>query len=484
MNEERSSSARRKDEQAAARTRRSSARSVRLDGQKVIGHRTARNLTQDGLAEKADLSKRTIETVEAGEPVSRATLAALARYFKCEPNELLLNEAPCETPACQALTPYEKSFDALIEDRTRDFTGRDFVFDEIDRFVNDPHVPSGYLLIRGDPGIGKSAVIAELVKRRSLPVFHFNVALQSINKARDFLGNVCARIIRHFGLKPDELKPGFDEDGSVLNKLLYQAAACLKHGERLLIAVDALDEVDYAAGHGGTNPLFLPFDLPAGVYFVLTARLRDSIAVQAAHVQEWTLDADQAGNRADVRVYVQRCLQRGGIQKWAQIHGLTEQEFVEAMERKSEGNFMYLRHVLPAIERGQFGQGGVRELPHGLRAYYRSHWEQMHTTDPGTFERLHMPVVCVLGAAQEAVPPELLAEWTQLERRDVTRVLKEWREFLHAGEGSEGNADYGLYHTAFREFLQEEVDPGLKRYHKMILEACKKRIEPLLEPDE
>jgi transcriptional regulator with XRE-family HTH domain len=456
---------------------------VRLDGQDVIGRRTADNLTQDGLARKAGLSKRTIETAEAGEPVSRATLAALARYFKCEPNELLLSEAPHDNLASRGLSQYETSFDALIEDRTRGFRGRSFVFDEIDRFVNDPGVPSGYFVIRGAPGIGKSAVIAKLVKRRSLPVFHFNIALQRINTARHFLGNICARIIRHFGLDCGELQPGFDGDGTVLNRLLHEAAECLKCGEKLLIAVDALDEVD-SVGHPGANPLFLPFDLPTGVYFVLTTRLKDSVALQGAHVRDWTLDWNSDDNKADVRAFVQDHLQREGVHRWALEHGLTDQEFVEEMGKKSEGNFMYLRHVLPAIEQGRFVKGGVRELPQGLHAYYRCHWNQMHTTDLGTFERLHVPVVCGLGAAQEAVPPELLVEWTQLELHEVVGVLREWREFLHAEPGADGQLNYRLYHTAFREFLQEEVDPGLKRYHRMILEACKKKIDPLLDSDE
>src|SRR4051794_23719942 len=52
---------------------------------------------------------------------------------------------------------------AIVADKTRDFVGRDYVFEAIERFLTDN--PNGYLTIEGDPGIGKSAILASFVKR-------------------------------------------------------------------------------------------------------------------------------------------------------------------------------------------------------------------------------------------------------------------------------------------------------------------------------
>ena len=48
-------------------------------------------------------------------------------------------------------------FPAYIADRTRDFVGREWVFDEIDAWLADPDAPR-YFIITGEPGIGKTAI--------------------------------------------------------------------------------------------------------------------------------------------------------------------------------------------------------------------------------------------------------------------------------------------------------------------------------------
>ena len=54
-----------------------------------------------------------------------------------------------------------RSFDALMQDKLRGFVGRQFVFDAVDDFL-DTH-DSGYFIIRGVPGIGKTALMAKLI---------------------------------------------------------------------------------------------------------------------------------------------------------------------------------------------------------------------------------------------------------------------------------------------------------------------------------
>ena len=58
-----------------------------------------------------------------------------------------------------ALTPEAQ----LIADRTRDFTGRGWVFQALDAWLADPHGKRGFLLT-GEPGSGKTAVAARLVQ--------------------------------------------------------------------------------------------------------------------------------------------------------------------------------------------------------------------------------------------------------------------------------------------------------------------------------
>ena len=70
-----------------------------------------------------------------------------------------------------------REFESLIKERTAGFVGRDFIFTAIDGFLSDHTFPSGYIIIRGEPGIGKSALMGELVNRRLTTIMAWCVAV-------------------------------------------------------------------------------------------------------------------------------------------------------------------------------------------------------------------------------------------------------------------------------------------------------------------
>jgi hypothetical protein len=375
------------------------------------------------------------------------------------------------------LRQYVDKFETFIQDRIHGFEGRDWVFKKVRSFVQQ--MPSGYFVIRGDPGVGKSAFVAKLVKEWHLPVYHFNIALESRNTRRKFLGNVCATLIAQFGLPYDELPGGFDQDGSFLSQLLAEASRRLGSSEKLIIAIDALDEAEETGG-AIANPLCLPTCLPEGVYAVVTARRRKNVLVRASNVMEWTLDPEEPENKEDVRTYVRKHLNEG-IRKWMARENYTPDAFVSLMGKKSEGNFMYLRHVVEALSSPKSWLAGfaASQLPTGLRSYYREHWEQMKVLHPASFERTFQVVVCLVGAARRAVSVQQICLWTAMSPARVRQALDAWMEFLRQGE-AEGERDcYRLYHTAFLDFLREEVDPDLTTYYTMIVNAIKRRMQGL-----
>src|SRR5262252_7010256 len=64
-------------------------------------------------------------------------------------------------------------FSAYIADRTKDFTGRDWAFKEIDEWLTDPD-GGAFFLISGAPGCGKSAIAARFVQTcPQVAAFHF-----------------------------------------------------------------------------------------------------------------------------------------------------------------------------------------------------------------------------------------------------------------------------------------------------------------------
>ena len=70
----------------------------------------------------------------------------------------------------------------------REEFGREFVRAEIKQFLS---VKNRMLVLVGPPGIGKTALAAQLVKTKGY-VHHFNSRSQGVTNAAHFLRNICA----------------------------------------------------------------------------------------------------------------------------------------------------------------------------------------------------------------------------------------------------------------------------------------------------
>lgn len=365
-----------------------------------------------------------------------------------------------------------REFQTLIEERTRVFVGRDFVFKAISNILADQAFPSGYIVVRGEPGIGKTALASEFVRRHNC-VHHFNIASQNIRTSRDFLSNVCAQLIVRYGLPYSELPVKSLEDSGFLSRLLADCVA--KDSSKVVIVVDALDEADSIGLDPSINRLCLPAALPPGVFFVVTCRDQHDDHLQVDREKTIYLDETDPDNQRDVSayittfVYAHRRVMQSRLQEWA----LDEDQFVAILTGKSEGNFMYLVYVLADIHEGVLSKvtiDNIRNLPSGLKSYYRRHWRLMKTHNPDEFAAHFEPVLCQLAVVKEPVSIKQLRDWTQLPENRITKVLNTWKQFLNLDAGTQAEPFYRFYHSSFREFLSEEV--GLMPYHERIVDAA------------
>lgn len=373
------------------------------------------------------------------------------------------------------------AFRSLIKDRTRDFVGREFLFNGIDDLLKDPDFRCGYIVIHGEPGIGKSALMSALVERRGY-VHHFNIATDNITSSQAFLSNICAQLIIRYALDYETLPQEATHGSGFLSSLLYEIA-----GEEanlpLVVLIDALDEADDTLLPADANRLFLPSNLPEGVYFIVSTRPEYDYRLQVSEQEDLYLRDDDPLNLKDVRRYIMRSLEEyedvmsARLAEWK----ISEEAFVEVLTEHSQGNFMYLVHVLRDIRRGRLTQaeiGDIRKLPRGLRTYYKRHWRAMKEANSARFEHAYKPVICILAAVQEPVTVEDLASsWTDLPADEVLHVLQDWQEFLNVDEDAAHDARYRIYHTSFQDFLREDV--GLKYYHRRIGDTALSKIPGL-----
>jgi AAA ATPase-like protein len=366
-------------------------------------------------------------------------------------------------------------FRSLVDERTRDFIGRGFVFDRIDELLAGAEFGSGYVTVRGEPGIGKTSIAAALVARRGY-VHHFNIAPENIRTARQFLENVCAQLIVRFRLGHTALPPNAGEDSGFLSQLLAEAAD--RAEGPVVVVVDALDEAEDTGLPASANRLLLPRVLPPGVFFVLTTREEDDYRLDVDHEATIWIREEDPGNREDVERYTTAFIDRHGDDMAPRLTawGVSRAEFTAALAGLSEGNFMYLVHVMPEIAAGRLAPdtaGGISTLPRGLKNYYQRHWRDMKDADPGRFTTFQRPVLCFLAISREPVTLDQLAQWTLLEPADIAHVIRAWREFLNEDADA-----YRIYHRSFAEFLDDHEN--LRYYHDRIAEAALAKIPGFL----
>lgn len=368
------------------------------------------------------------------------------------------------------------SFTDLIEEKTTGFVGRRFALDAVDRFVATHR--SGYFVIEGEPGIGKTALVAQIAKTRSY-VHHFVVATLGINGPEQFLENICAQLIARYGLaRPSYLPAEASRDGVFLNGLLSEVSRGLAEGDTAVVLIDALDEVS-ATRDVRQNVLYLPPSLPKGVFFVVTTRPREheDLALLVDRREFFQFEASSAMNRSDVLELVTRFTERPAMSRRLAELGLTAADLANRLLDKAEGNFMYLHHVLPEIESGRFGGDHLDELPQGLQAYYESHWRRMRGTG-GEWLEYRQPVIVHLAAAREPVSARQLARWTGLPTTLVRDALRDWREFVQV-ENVGSDKRYRIYHLSFQDFLRakdevQEID--LRRTHSRIADRLTEEV--------
>jgi hypothetical protein len=323
--------------------------------------------------------------------------------------------------------------------------------------------PAGYFVLKADAGLGKTAFAAAVAQRRGALAF-FASRARGLTQAAQCLNHLSAELISRFGLPYTALPLRSGEDSTFFERLLREAADV--SGDPLWIVVDALDEADVESGR---NALGLPSALPATVHVLLTQRPGDDLVTTDALTPagRYELTADSGAQQADILAFLRREAARPEIARAlrAAYPARDADGVIADLARLSEGNFLYLTHVLRDIAAGESwvrsAEGRVF-LPEGLKGYYGDIWARMGgiTQAEGVtdWRTLYRPVIGLLAVAREAVTPAWLAEISGCDIEDIQNpVLSRWRSFL-TQERHAGQTRWRILHRSFGEFVAGKLD--------------------------
>ena len=362
-------------------------------------------------------------------------------------------------------SPHTESFRYVIEDKIKDFIGREFVFKDFESFTKEHD--RGYFTVVGDPGEGKSSIAAHYASNNPC-LYYFNIRSDGQDTAQQFLNSICSQIIEfsHHDIHHDETDI---KDGKLFKHLLIKVSDLfLSKQEKLIIVIDALDEVELSSQKSSANLLYLPKNLPPNIYFFLTRR-RDTLLLPKLRFEtpEKVLDLLNYPHdtEKDVKDYLNFYLDKNNklsqkLNLWiGKQKGLDRNDFISVMIDKSEKNFMYLRYILPQIANGFYQSLKITQLPEGLEKYYEDHWERMGmnaTPRP----RRKIDIIYILTKIRRPVSCSKIAEFAStneytVKQFEVQEIIDNWEQFLRTVL-IEHIKRHKIYHLSFNDFLHRK----------------------------
>jgi WD40 repeat protein len=297
----------------------------------------------------------------------------------------------------------------------------------VEEWLSDPGGAPAFLLT-GDPGAGKSAVMAHLAQELpQVAALHFCRADNSQTlRAEAFVRSIAAQLATQLPTYAEALRgvlaqpnaPDEEPDALFKNLVINPLAAASTDDGPLLLLVDGLDEaVQRGAQTGPSIPRLVGSFL--GQLSTMTGRVRLVLSSRPVpgvlqHVQgrstPFALRASAPDNQADLEAFVSGRLERipGALKK----AGTDAQAVTAWLTGRADGNFLYAEQALLGIESGRLDPSDPDAFPAGLVGLYESQFERLFpgTTGVASYETELRPLLSVLVAAREPLTAEQVAE--------------------------------------------------------------------------
>ena len=367
-----------------------------------------------------------------------------------------------------------------------DITGRDWVFDAIDRWLTDADGPR-FFIITGEPGIGKSAIAAcltQMPERFPIAAVHFcmaqraetldpNVFVRSV--FRQLAMNVpgfAAAFVAQAGIK-GTLSIGGEShgsavavhieqfivhtgDGMAVGAFAQQVIAPLTEAVKAgapcpVLLVDSLDNAYQRKGETIADLLHELAGAPVRV--IMTLRPGEA-SRRFEGIPYLTIDANGEDNMRDAAAFIAaRAENDVALAERLKVAGLTPNSLAKA----AKGKFLYLSWLLHDLEQG--GKIDLKRLPEGLPGFYR---EILRGREAGRDKQMwrsrYRQVMGVLAAAREPLPMEDLVRFCAIDKQQTNDIIVDLCEFLQPVQAQMGR--FMLYHHSVSEFLGNREEAG------------------------
>lgn len=348
-------------------------------------------------------------------------------------------------------TKGNNEFYQRIEELTDTFKGRNVEREKLLHFVIQKN--KGYFSVQGNPGVGKSALLAQFLKdlrtneeakkinvvsyfiRRGTPQAQVNHFLNYLIKCTDDIFPTCREI--------NALDKTY---WSLQNQLFEKWRLWGDHNKdnKLLFLIDGLDE-----GIDDNMVQFMPRENFENILFIYGSRAGGHNSIN----EFWgTLPTENHSklelnglNREDIRAMIYEVANKYEVER--------ESSWIKAVQERSQGNPLYMKLLCDAIENGHIALNDFNALPKEIDDYYKAILQRYAKDNDGDaiFASLY-----TFAASKDYLTIPQLGLINKLSDATLERVGSTLKEVLNENPLTKDVLDYQLFHESFREYLVKQ----------------------------
>ena len=356
-----------------------------------------------------------------------------------------------------------QQFKQSVEELTETFKGRVEELTKIKEFVNKN--TKGFLCITGNPGIGKSSLIAQAFKeinseetKDQYYLIEYFIKRGSAQARPDFLLNYLQKALSG-GMKKviSPVGTGMVEKGDAINENL-KIWNEENPNRKLILLMDGLDE---GIEEGLLD--FMPRQLFEGVLIIYGSRPGGHEKLSNFWME---LPAEKKKflelkglNSNDIRALLYEVTDKYALQ----------QQWIDTIAKRSEGNPLYLKLLCESIEVGETDINDENSLPSDIGRYYENFLLRYSKMADG--DNL-LQTLYVIAAAHDYLSEHHIELILGIGEATSARVMSILSEVLYDNPFTEDIADWQLFHESFREYLKANRTSKIQDAEQKIIKFC------------
>lgn len=372
-------------------------------------------------------------------------------------------------------------FNEVFERHVRkDFVRGSWIFNEIEKLLSAKKSKSNFVLIIGEAGIGKTALMANFISdKRNKVVYYFieDKKPDRINPTK-FAKHLYASLSWIHNL-PDvsEIRLSKDAPMEQLRNVISEISQTkLAHKELQLLMVDALDEsIDMLEHNLSIIDIILSIDLPLNFKWLITSREMPEVAYfkesKPSNVIQLTGAKDE--NIEDVKEYLHQNLSSKGVNT----------DDIGLLLQKSHGNFQYASLIVDLILRDEAEISWLlKNPPDGLEGIYN--WKLKKISDR-IMDKGQMSIIWkimgLISLLHRPLSPEEIVDILKIDHPDIiTGVFGPLQQFFDIELYNGGAGQCRWYHSSFADYVLSSKRQSKRQILKLeekIVQYCDFKIK-------